>query len=128
MMEIVSNMIAVLQGEALGVSPIEQCTDCKLKISQCRICSSDTTILTAAKEEEYNVIKEHVTVCKESGQLHAKYPFKKDPSILVDNGKEAKACQVSQEKRQLKNGTHQQYVDQFKDIIIQPSPLVFKTQ
>ena len=105
------------QGKALGVSPIERCTDCKLRISQCRICSSDTAILTAAKEEEYNVIKEHVTFCKESGQLHAKYPFKKDPSILVDNGKEAKACQVSQEKRQLKNGTHQQYVDQFKDMM-----------
>ena len=63
------------------------------------------------------MIKEHVTFCKESGQLHAKYPFKKDPSILIDNGKEAKVCQVSQEKRQLKNSTNQRYVDQFKDMM-----------
>ena len=94
------------QGEALGVSPIERCTDCKLKISQCRICSSETAILTAAEEEEYNVLKEHVTFCKESGQLQAKYPFKKDPGVLLDNGREAKACQISQERRQIKNGTH----------------------
>ena len=88
-----------------------------MKISQCRICSSETAILTAAEEEEYNVLKEHVTFCKESGQLHAKYPFKKDPGILLDNGREAKACQISQERRQIKNGTHDQYVDQFKDMV-----------
>merc|ERR1712240_452182 len=105
------------QGEALGVSPIEQCTDCKLKISQCRICSSETAILTAAEEEEYNVLKEHVTFCKDSAQLKAKYPFKKDPGVLLDNGREAKACQISQERRQIKNGTHNQYVEQFKDMI-----------
>ena len=108
-----SSARTLLQGEALGVSPIDRCTDCKLRISQCRICSSETAILTAAEEEEYNVLKEHVTFCKESGQLHAKYPFKKDPGILLDNGREAKACQISQERRQIKNGTHDQYVDQF---------------
>ena len=98
------------QGEALGVSPVERCTDCKLRISQCRIFSSERAKLTAAEEEEYNVLKEHVTFCKESGQLCAKYPFKKDPSIVRDNGREAKACQVFQERRQLKNVTHNQYV------------------
>ena len=93
------------QGEALGISPIEGCTDCKLKISQCRICSSDTAILTAAKEEEYNILKEHVIFCKDSGQLRAKFPFKKDPGVLLDNGREAKACQISHERRQIENGT-----------------------
>ena len=105
------------QGESLGVSPVERCTDCKLRISQCRICSSETAILTAAEEEEYNILKEHVTFCKETGQLCAKYPFKKDPGILIDNGREAKVCQILQERRQLKNGTHDQYVEQFKDMV-----------
>ena len=50
-------------------------------------------------------------------QLQAKYPFKKDPGVLIDNGKEAKACQISQERRQVKNNTHSQYVDQFKDMV-----------
>ena len=55
--------------------------------------------------------------CKESDQLHAKYLFKKDSGILIDNEREAKAYQISQERRQLKNGTHAQYVEQFKDMI-----------
>ena len=51
------------------------------------------------------------------GQLQAKYPFKRDPGVLIDNRKEAKACQISQERRQVKNNTHSQYVDQFKDMV-----------
>ena len=51
------------------------------------------------------------------GCLQAKYPFKKDPAILVNNGKEAKSCQISQERRQLKNSTHSQYVKQFRDMV-----------
>ena len=60
-------------------------------------------------------MKEHVTFSKESGHLHVKYPCKKDPGILIDNGREAMVCQISQEKRQIKNSTHSQYVEQFKD-------------
>ena len=54
---------------------------------------------------------------KATGQLQARYPFKKDPAILIDNGKDAKSCQVTQERRQLKNQTHSQYIDQFQDMI-----------
>ena len=93
------------QGEALGVSPVARCTHCKLKLDECRICSSETAILTAAEEEEYNILKEHVMLNESLGCLQAKYPFKKDPAILVNNGKEAKSCQISQERRQLKNNT-----------------------
>merc|ERR1712240_920030 len=83
-----SRLIPPLQGlffqeEVLGISLIEQCTDCKLKISQCRICSSDTAILTAAEEEEYNILKEHVIFCKDSGQHWAKYPFKMEPLVSM---------------------------------------------
>ena len=46
-----------------------------------------------------------------------KYPFKKDPGVLNDIGKEAKACQVSQECQQIKNSTHSQYVKQFREIL-----------
>ena len=86
------------QGEALGVSPVERCTHCKLRMVECRICSSETAILTAEEEEEYNILKEHVTLNEATGQLQAKYPFKKDPGVLVDNCKEAKACQISLER------------------------------
>ena len=36
---------------------------------------------------------------------------------MVNNSKEAKSCQISQEKRQLKNNTHSQYVKQFRDMV-----------
>ena len=36
---------------------------------------------------------------------------------MIDNGREAKACQISQERRQINNGTHTQYVEQFKDMV-----------
>ena len=51
------------------------------------------------------------------GCLQAKYPFKKDPAILVNNGKEAKSCKISQERWQLKNDKHSQYVKQFRDMV-----------
>ena len=85
---------------------MERCIHCKVRMAECRICSSKTTILTAQEEEEYNILKEHVTLNDISGHLQAKYPFKKDPGVLIDNGKEAKACQISQEKCQVHNMTH----------------------
>ena len=88
-----------------------RCTHCKLKLAECRICSSETAILTAEEEEEYNILKEHVTLNESLGCLHLKYPFGNNPAILVDDGKEAKGCQISQKRWQLKNGTHSQYVE-----------------
>ena len=35
------------QGEALRVSPVERCTHCKVNLAECRICSSETALLTA---------------------------------------------------------------------------------
>ena len=81
------------------------------------MCSSETAILTAQEEEEYNILKAHMTLDHVSGYLTAKYPFKQDPGVLVDNSKEALACQQSQERRQLRNGTHAQYVLQFQDML-----------
>ena len=105
------------QGESLGVSPVERCMNCKLRISESRMCSSETAILTAQEEGEYNILKDHMIFDHVSGHLTAKYPFKQDPKVLVDNSKEALACQVSQERRQLWNGTHEQYVLQFQDML-----------
>merc|ERR1711895_277323 len=105
------------QGESLGVSPVERCTQPSLRMAECRICSSDTAILTADEEEEYNILKEHVTLNERSGYLQAKYPFKKDPAVLIDNSKEAKSCQINQEKHQLKKNIHSQYVEQFTHML-----------
>ena len=96
---------------------MERCTHCKVRMAECHICSSDTAILTADEEEEYNILKEQVTLDEISGHLQAKYPFKKDPVILTDNSKEAKVFQVSQEKLQLRNTIHSKYVDQFTDML-----------
>ena len=89
---------------------MERCIHCKVRMAECRICSSETAILTAQEEEEYNILKEHVTLNEVSGHLQAKYPFKKDPAVLIDNGKEAKACQISQEKHQVHNKTNDQTI------------------
>ena len=69
------------------------------------------------QEEEYKSLKLHCQFDQDEGCLVAKYPFSHDPSILVDNGKNALACQERQEKRQLKTGTHAKYVDQFVDML-----------
>ena len=104
-------------GEALGVSPVERCTHCKVRMAECCICSSETALLTAQEEDKYNILKDHITLDQASGHLQAKYPFKKDPGVLINNGKDAKACQISQERRQIKNKTHSQYTEQFMDML-----------
>ena len=96
---------------------MERCLHCKVRMAEYRICSSKTAVLTAQEEEEYNILKEHVMLNQVSGHLQAKYPFKKDPGVLIDNGKDAKACQISQERRQVQNKTHDQYMEQFKDML-----------
>ena len=78
-------------------------------MSECIICSSETALITAAEEEEYNVLCDNVTLDKTAGQLQARYPLKNDPGVLIDNGKEA--------RHQLKNKTHSQYVKQFRDMV-----------
>ena len=89
----------------------------QLKVSSLRSVLELVEGFQGIIEEEYNMLKEHVTLDELSGYLQAKYPFKKDPVILTDNSKEAKACQVSQEKRQLRNNIHSQYVKQFTDML-----------
>jgi len=86
-------------------------------MAECRICSSKTAIITAQKEKEYNILKEHITLNDVSGHLQAKYPFKKDPAVLIHNVKEAKACQISQEKPQVHKKIHDQYIEHFKDML-----------
>ena len=85
---------------------MERCLHCKVRMAKCRICSSKTAILTAQEDKEYNILKEHVILNDFPGHLQAKYPFKKDPGVLIDNGKDAKACQISQERHQVHNRTH----------------------
>ena len=53
----------------------------------------------------------------DKGCLITKYPFSKDPRILVDNGPNALALQERQEKQQIKKGMHAKYLEQFEDMI-----------
>ena len=94
------------QAEQLEFGPVERCTSCKLRISECRICNNYSALICAQEEEEHPILKDHMIFDKSVGNLRAKYPFKADPAILIDNGKEALACQKSQEKRQIKNNTY----------------------
>ena len=54
---------------------------------------------------------------RNAGHLSAKYPFKVDPGVLINKGNEALTYQKSQEKRQLKNRTHSQYVAHFQEML-----------
>ena len=96
---------------------MERCTQCKLDVSQCHLYSSDRALLTAQEEEEYLKLKDHMVFNTVTGCLEAKYPFNADPSCLENNGRQAKACQVSQERWQLSNGSHSKYVEQFCDMV-----------
>ena len=40
-----------------------------------------------------------------------------DPGVLIDNDKDAKDCQISQEHQQIRNKTHSQYIEQFMDML-----------
>ena len=75
------------------------------------------SLLTAREEEEYNILKECFSYNETAGNLEAKYPISKGPSVLVNYLKETKTCQALQERRQLKGGTHSQYVEQLRDML-----------
>ena len=105
------------QAAALGASPIDRCTSCKLGLKNYRICSTDRALLNAQEEEEYHILKDPIKFNSDSGKLEAKCPFSKDPQVLVDNSKETLDCQISQERRLIKNSTHAMYIEQFKDMV-----------
>ena len=79
--------------------------------------------MTALQEEEYKTLKLHCQFDQDERCLVAKYPFSTDPSVLVDNGQNALACQQSQERMQLKFGTYAKYVDRFADMLFLVSSL-----
>ena len=101
----------------MGASPIDRCTLCRLELKNCRICSADRALLHAQEEQEYFILKDHMRYNIGSGKLEAQYPFSKDPDVLVDNSKEALDCQISQEKRQIRKGTHAMYIKLFKGMV-----------
>ena len=47
------------QGEALGASPAEKCSCCKVILKDCRLYSAEKALLSASKQEEYSIIKDH---------------------------------------------------------------------
>ena len=96
---------------------MEKCNSCKSTINECRICNTDTSVLSATEIEEYNIMRDHCIFNEHDRKLHVRYPFSSDPSILVDNSGAAFKRQVAAEKKQLKNGVHAQYVVQFQDMI-----------
>ena len=98
------------------------CTSCKLELKNCRICSADRALLNAQQEEEYHILKDHMKFNPESNKLEAKYLFSKDPEVLIENSKEALGCQISQERRQIKNSTHAMYIVQFQDMVRRKVP------
>ena len=64
----------------------------------------------AQEEVEYIIIKDHCNFDPAVGALTVKYLWIVDPNMLQDNSAAALACQKKQEARQLKNGTHENYV------------------
>ena len=73
--------------------------------------------MSAREEEEYKILKDCCQFDHDQDALVAKYAFAKDPSVLKDNGASALACQKKQEARQIKNGSHSKYVEQFQDMV-----------
>ena len=77
---------AFFQGEALGASPIERCSSCKAQLKGCCIYSKDQALISAQAEEEYKIIKDHCKFKEDKGALVVKYPFSKDPLVMLYNG------------------------------------------
>ena len=90
---------------------------CESHLKNCQLYSEDQAPMMALQEEEYKSLKLHCQFDQDEGCLVAKYPFSRDPSILVDNGKNALVFQERQEKKQHKTGTHAKYVEQFEDML-----------
>ena len=90
---------------------MEKCSPCKLVLKDCKLCSTEKALLSASGQEEYCILKDHTVYDLVAGCLTAKYPFSQDPSILVNNSSQALGAQKSQEKRQLRNGTNEKYME-----------------
>ena len=86
-------------------------------LKDCRICSSEKALLSASKQEEYCILKDHTVYDSVAGKLTAKYPFSQDPSVLTNNSSQALGARKSHERCQLKNGTNKLYVQQFEDMV-----------
>ena len=77
--------------------------------------------MTLAQLEIFNILKEPITFNEVSQPLPAEYPFKKDPHVVTDNGKEPKVCKLSHNRRQIKIDTPSQYVEQFRYMVSRKS-------
>ena len=87
------------EAEQLGVTNPPRCNKCK----NCRDCTFEAHQLSQETQRELDAIKGGLTVDPVKEQWVTQYPYKFDPSILLDNEEQADAILFKLEKQLVKN-------------------------
>ena len=95
------------EADCLGVLPAKRCGKCL----RCLQCSDLGLVHSRKDQEELEMIKNGVKLV--NGQLHVKYPFKRDPHCLPNNRNAVVRMAEKQEARLVKSGHLAYYNKEF---------------
>ena len=100
--------------EEFGVCVPARCKSCK----GCKNCRFELHELSRTEQYELDVIRSNIQLDPIKNRWTATYPFKANPSLLVDNKEQAIALMKKQEKRLLNNNeAADQYRKAFQEFI-----------
>ena len=100
--------------EDFGVKVVPQCEKCK----GCKNCTYDVHMMSKEEKHELNIIENNLQLCPIEKKWTTSYPYKVDPSILVDNESQINSLVNSTENRLLKSPENvANYNEAFRDFV-----------
>ena len=105
--------IDFLSAEAHGIEVPKRCRNCR----GCKECGARANQLTWTENMELSQIEKGLSLDVDKKKWTSAFPFKTDPSILVNNYCQAYACLSSLERRLIRTGYLENFNQQFAECI-----------
>ena len=101
------------EAEGMGYQPPPMCSGCK----SCRLCEESRTKVSQDDRLVLERVEKEMKLDPEQQILRAQYPWKPCAYKMTDNYVQALKVQSSIEKRQLRDGRHAEYVEEFGKLV-----------
>ena len=105
--------VGFLEAEEMGYSPPPMCQGCR----SCRLCEEKRTKVSFDDRMILERVEKEMKLVPGRGILEARYPWKPCATKMTDNYGQATKIQAAVEKRQLRDGGHGDYVEEFRKLV-----------
>ena len=101
------------EAEEMGYSPPPMCQGCK----ECRECEGRRTKMSKEEREVFEQVEREMVLIPEEQILQGRYPWKPCAEKMRDNLHQVTKIQAAIEKRQIRDGKHVSYNEEFRKMV-----------